>query len=481
MSKKPISKISSNRKSNDSFNDLSFTADQSALNLSYAGEVKKDKVLKAKYSYKKDGTLYKSTFVPYQHMFPEDSKKIRSKDFHIIVSPYFNAVELFDDYVNKVSPSIHIEQKGIIRSRIGSNNYSSMMFSNLNTDFKKQSSNMTIPDTIHLTKRKTEECPSNTSLMRLANRNDSSIMIEIPEEEVSSAFCTTISPEDFEILEVVGIGHFGKVSKVRYRGDGEIYALKSCKKSKLKENKQKEHALNERKILGNVNHPFIVSLKYAFQSETKLYMVMEYLNGGELFYHMRKTHFFSESTAKFFLAQIVCALDFLHENKIIYRDLKPENLVLDNKGYIKLTDFGLSKENIGENQFTKTFCGTCEYLSPEMIKGDPYNQSVDMWSLGILYFEMLVGVPPFFDKNRDKLYKKIYFNDPNYALNKKVVVSDVSINFINRLLCKNPLERMTIRDAKKHELFKGFNFEKLMAYELQSPLKLNVNVSVYYI
>lgn len=200
-----------------------------------------------------------------------------------------------------------------------------------------------------------------------------------------------MSPEDFEHIKVIGRGYFGKVTQVRFKNDGQIYALKSLKKSKLKEAKHVEHTKTERKILEIVNHPFIVSLKFAFQTDKKLYFVMNCYNGGELFYHLRSKGRFNEIQAKFYLAQIVLAIEFLHSQKIIYRDLKPENIVLDKTGYIKLTDFGLAKENIGDESTTQTFCGTPEYLAPEIIRGDKYGKGVDIWCLGILLFEMLFG------------------------------------------------------------------------------------------
>jgi serine/threonine protein kinase len=178
---------------------------------------------------------------------------------------------------------------------------------------------------------------------------------------------------------------------VRFKKDGQIYALKSLKKSKLKEAKHVEHTKTERKILEIVNHPFIVSLKFAFQTDKKLYFVMDCYNGGELFYHLRSKGRFNETQTKFYLAQIVLSIEFLHGQKIIYRDLKPENIVLDKTGYIKLTDFGLAKENIGDDGTTQTFCGTPEYLAPEIIRGDKYGKGVDIWCLGILLFEMLFG------------------------------------------------------------------------------------------
>jgi serine/threonine protein kinase len=209
----------------------------------------------------------------------------------------------------------------------------------------------------------------------------------IPAEKMKN----NITPDDFDYIKVIGKGYFGKVTQARFKKDGCLYAVKALKKSKLKEEKHIEHTQTERKIMEFVSHPFIVSLKFAFQTEKKLYFVMDCYEGGELFYHLRNKGRFSENQAKFYMAQITLAIEFLHGKKIIYRDLKPENIVLDSRGYIKITDFGLAKENISDESLTQTFCGTPEYLAPEIIRGDKYGKGVDLWCMGILLFEILYG------------------------------------------------------------------------------------------
>jgi len=198
--------------------------------------------------------------------------------------------------------------------------------------------------------------------------------------------------EDFEILKIIGKGHYGKVSQVRFLRDSNIYALKSLKKSTLSDEKDLQHTKLERKILALLNHPFIIKLKFAFQNPKKLYFVMDYHNGGELYYHMRNNDVFTEEQARFYLSQVVLVIEFLHSKKIIYRDLKPENIILDKFGYIKLTDFGLAKDGINSDKVTDTLCGTSDYLAPEVVKGEKYGKSVDIWCLGILLYEMLFGI-----------------------------------------------------------------------------------------
>ena len=217
--------------------------------------------------------------------------------------------------------------------------------------------------------------------------------------ELEETLCVT----DFDLLKVVGKGAFGKVMLVRKKanaGAGQIYAMKVLKKSVISAKGQVEHTKSERSILCEIRHPYIVRLRFAFQSDDKLYLVTDYYNGGSLFYHLRKSRAFSEERAKFYAAELLSALDHLHQQHIIYRDLKLENVLMDNVGHIALTDFGLSKQNIDLTGGATTFCGTAEYIAPELLKGQKYSAPVDWWSFGILLFEMMHGRTPFYDKNR---------------------------------------------------------------------------------
>jgi serine/threonine protein kinase len=177
----------------------------------------------------------------------------------------------------------------------------------------------------------------------------------------------------------------------------QYFAMKVLKKSNLIQRNQLDHTKTERDILQNVHNPFLMRMHYAFQTEDKLYMVMDFLNGGELFFHLRKEQTFKEDRIRFYAAEIILGLEALHQHDIIYRDLKPENILLDEDGHIRLTDFGLSKQGINylNNDQTTTICGTPEYLAPEIVIGEGHGRAVDWWSLGILIYEMLVGRPPF--------------------------------------------------------------------------------------
>ncbi|XP_033123177.1 ribosomal protein S6 kinase beta-2-like [Anneissia japonica] len=220
-----------------------------------------------------------------------------------------------------------------------------------------------------------------------------------------------IGPEHFQLLKVLGKGGYGKVFQVRKIAGAHlnrIFAMKVLKKASIVRNqKDTAHTKAERNILEAVKHPFIVDLIYAFQTGGKLYLILEYLSGGELFMHLEREGIFLEDTASFYLSEIVLALEHLHKQGIIYRDLKPENIMLDAQGHVVLTDFGLCKESVEEGDMTHTFCGTIEYMAPEILTRTGHAKAVDWWSLGALMFDMLVGAPPFTTDNRKKTIEKI--------------------------------------------------------------------------
>lgn len=237
--------------------------------------------------------------------------------------------------------------------------------------------------------------------------------------------------ENFDILKVLGRGNFGKVCLVKKKGEDTLYAMKILKKSVIDAKKQKAHTITERKVLENAKCPFIVKLFWAFQTSSKLYMVLEYMPGGELFFHLTKEGSFSEPRAKFYCGEILIALNHLHSNGIIYRDLKPENILLDKDGHIRITDFGLSKNGIdANNPKAYTFCGTPEYLAPEILKNQGHSIAVDYWSLGAVMYYMVSGAPPFYSRNKSETFKNVL----NTPIERLPNVTDEANNLLQGLL-----------------------------------------------
>jgi len=280
-----------------------------------------------------------------------------------------------------------------------------------------------------------------------------------------------LTVDDFELLKVIGKGSFGKVMQVRKKDSKKIYAMKVLKKSTLVKRKQVAHTQTERKVMEEIDNPFIVGLRFAFQTSEKLYMVLDYFTGGELFFHLKNGGKFSEDRARFYAAEIAVALQGLHDHQIVYRDLKPENVLLDENGHIRLTDFGLSKEGITATKLTHTFCGTPEYLAPEVIHGQGYGTPVDWWSLGTLLFEMLTGLPPFYNQNLHAMYERIIRGKVAYPPD----MSEKAQSLLNGLLEKNPKQRLGsnggLAEIKKHPFFAGLDFDKLTKKQIAPPFK----------
>jgi len=278
--------------------------------------------------------------------------------------------------------------------------------------------------------------------------------------------CTFTTPDlsisHFKIISVIGRGFYGKVMLCERIETKEILAIKSIQKNRLIQSDKVHTVVSERNILTKASHPFIVSLKFAFQTPSKFYLGLEYASGGELFFHMHKQGSFSITNIRIYIAEITLALNYLHSIGIIYRDLKPENVLLDGEGHIKLTDFGLAKDLSNDN-ITSTFCGTSEYLSPEIIRHEKYGIEVDWWALGILTFEILFGRTPFYHQNRSRLYSNITDKEPVYPPSTPISV----ITFINSLLVKDKTKRATYNQIKEMEFFGGMSFDDVLAKKIK--------------
>ena len=271
-----------------------------------------------------------------------------------------------------------------------------------------------------------------------------------------------VSLEDFKILKVLGRGNYGKVQLVKQVETGKLFALKSMSKKLIADSDQIEQTLTERNLLLKTAHPFLVAAHYTFQTDAKIFMVLDYVPGGELFGRLKEESTFSENRVRLYAAEIALGLGHLHSLGFIYRDLKPENILVDIDGHLKITDFGLAKNTDESGGTTTSFCGTPEYIAPEMLQRQPYTKSVDWWSFGILIFEMLTGLPPFYDENVNQMYRAILRDEIQYPSH----VSRNARDLIDKLLDRNPQSRLgasaqDIDEIKAHPFFAPLDWEKV--------------------
>ena len=283
-----------------------------------------------------------------------------------------------------------------------------------------------------------------------------------------------LAVDDFDLLKVIGKGAFGKVLLVRRKDGpnmGQVYAMKVLKKSVVAAKDQVEHTKSERQILSEIRHPFLVQLRYAFQTDEKLYLIMDYYNGGSLFFHLRRQKKFNHERTRFYAAEILMALTHMHNNDIIYRDLKLENILMHSSGHIALTDFGLSKQGVQEGAGAQTFCGTAEYIAPDLFLDKDnsdstaaYGSEADWWSFGILIYEMLKGKTPFVNTSRTVMFFHIRHQDPSYPS----FFDESAIKLISGLLRKDKNKRLGSKlvggpeAIKNHEFFKDVDFDGLI-------------------
>ncbi len=280
----------------------------------------------------------------------------------------------------------------------------------------------------------------------------------------------SVKLDDFKVLKVIGRGSFGKVCLVEYLPTHETYAMKSLKKDVLIEQEQIENTLLEKEILQTIDYPLLCGLVFCFQTDERIYFILPFLSGGELFQHLRKFRTFDEEKVRFYGAQIALALEYLHKKGIIYRDLKPENILMDDQGYLKLADFGMAKK-LKDDEKAMSFCGTPEYLAPEIITMEGHDKSADWWSFGILLFEMLCGLPPFYVENVDKMYELIKNSSVKFP--RRITLSEDAKDVIRKLLEKNPKKRLGsqngIEEIKSHPFFASIDFEMVEQKKMKAP------------
>ena len=279
-----------------------------------------------------------------------------------------------------------------------------------------------------------------------------------------------ITLENFEFIKVLGKGTFGKVVLCTEKATGHLYAIKILRKEVIIRKDEIAHTLTENRVLRTTNHPFLISLKYSFQTADRLCFVMEYVNGGELFFHLRHIRVFGEDRTRFYAAEIISALGYLHSHGIIYRDLKLENLLLDKDGHIKIADFGLCKEDITYGRTTKTFCGTPEYLAPEVLEDNDYGRAVDWWGVGVVMYEMICGRLPFYNQDHEKLFMLIVMEEVKFPRN----ISNEAKDMLSGLLAKDPSKRLGggPEDAKEimdHAFFSSIDWSDLVQKKIPPP------------
>uniref|UniRef100_A0A3B3BKV3 Protein kinase C n=1 Tax=Oryzias melastigma TaxID=30732 RepID=A0A3B3BKV3_ORYME len=280
---------------------------------------------------------------------------------------------------------------------------------------------------------------------------------------------------DFTFLQVLGKGSFGKVMLAKLNGKERVFAVKVLKKDIILQDDDVECTMTEKRVLSLARcHPYLTELYCCFQTPDRLFFVMEFVNGGDLMFHIQKSRKFDEPRARFYTAEITSALMFLHSKGIIYRDLKLDNVLLDKDGHCKLADFGMCKENIFEGAATGTFCGTPDYIAPEILQEMMYGPSVDWWALGVLLYEMLSGHAPFEAENEDDLFESILNEEIVYAS----WLSTEAVNILKALLTKNPARRLGCVPAEggesavtSHVFFTGIDWEKLNNREMEPPFK----------
>ena len=286
-------------------------------------------------------------------------------------------------------------------------------------------------------------------------------------------FLLDVKLSDLEIRATLGCGAFGRVRLCKEPKSNQFFALKCQSKTSIVESGLQEHVLNEMRVMKKINHPYIAKLYIALQDPTYIYFVLELLQGGELFTHLRNRGKLSEQAARFYAATVVYAFSTLHAKKIAYRDLKPENLVMDNKGYVKLVDFGLAKQLLSGK--TWTLCGTPDYLAPEIILNEGHDLAVDYWALGVLIFEMVVGAPPFYAEDPMEVYEKILSGNPAMPTFFTRNLSDL----IKKLLRSQQGKRLGntrggTAAVVKHKWFSSFDWASLENGDAKAPYMPNI-------
>jgi cGMP-dependent protein kinase len=298
------------------------------------------------------------------------------------------------------------------------------------------------------------------------------------EQDISADDIDEVEIDDLKTVATLGIGGFGRVNLVKHFQTEKVYALKILNKAHVKEMNQQEHVVNERNILISLRCDFIVRLHKTFKDAERLYMLMEYCPGGEVWTMLRNWGRFDENTARFYCAAALEAFDYLHKRFIVYRDLKPENMLLDKNGVPKLADFGFAKRLKSESSRTYTFCGTAEYVSPEIILNKGQDMAVDLWALGCFMYELISGTPPFASTDPMYTYNSILKGVQSLAWPR--YMSDTAKTLICKLCRREPSQRLgygRIDDIRRDPWFQGFDFVAFRNHTMRPPIRPKVRNS----
>ena len=306
----------------------------------------------------------------------------------------------------------------------------------------------------------------NQSLTDKLNQNEANI----EEDKDFTSISVKLNYHDFTPLKLLGRGSYGQVCLVRLKINNKLYAMKVLDKLLLKEKHQELHTKSERDLMVKIHCPFIVNIKSAFQDEKYLYIISDFMQGGDLYYHIHEKGVLDFEEAQFYISEIVLALEYLHKNNMIYRDLKPENILLDNKGHVKLTDFGLSKMLNSSDERSFTICGTIQYIAPEMFIKKGYDHMIDWWSLGCLMYEMFAGKFAFKIKRNADINMDVYKQKLQFPRRMDEDAKDL----INQLLVFEPKKRLGfgkngVDKIKKHPFFEGINWDDIWNKNVTPP------------
>jgi len=278
-----------------------------------------------------------------------------------------------------------------------------------------------------------------------------------------------VGPQSFRILALLGRGSFGEVFQVAQKSTGQLFAMKVLRKNKIIGRNLMRYALTERNLLSYIRHPFIVRLHHAFQTPSCLVLVLQYCPGGNLSNLLQREGQLPEALARLYTAEVLLALEHLHERNVVYRDLKPENVVLDEDAHAVLTDFGLSKEGVDALYGTKSFCGSVAYLAPEILTRQGHGRTVDLYGLGVLLYEIMEGSPPYYSRDRDTLFRNIVQASLSTAFHR---CSGRGQDLVLQLMQRDPAKRLgkhRTSDVRSHAFFRGMDFEQVLRREVQVP------------